>query len=246
MTVAAAEAMTLRGLLARQAVPDTRRYFRAITAAIDVAWDIAVSADLAFPRYPANARRRCASSTPTCPGCTPPPPTITRWQQRWSGSSASRTAPKGCSARTAFCGSCAATWPAAGAPSPPRPARRRPPRQAGPGATSAVTGSRLPSPSPGSPAQNGPAALAPCPAPSWTGFQAEYDTVRLHASIGYGTPDDEHQGQGEAVRQARCDGLAAARARTALRQVAGANRTSAPCRYPDSPFLGGLNAAPYR
>jgi hypothetical protein len=52
MTVAAAQAMTLRGLLARQAVPDARRYFRAITAAIDVAWDIAVGADLAFPQVP--------------------------------------------------------------------------------------------------------------------------------------------------------------------------------------------------
>ena len=52
MTVAAAQAMTLRGLLARQAVPDARRYFRAIAAAIDVAWDIAVGADLAFPQVP--------------------------------------------------------------------------------------------------------------------------------------------------------------------------------------------------
>jgi 2-polyprenyl-6-methoxyphenol hydroxylase-like FAD-dependent oxidoreductase len=52
MTVAAAQAMTLRGLLARQAVPDARRYFRAITPAIDVAWDIAAGADLAFPQVP--------------------------------------------------------------------------------------------------------------------------------------------------------------------------------------------------
>ncbi len=52
MTVAATEAMTLRGLLARRAVPDARRYFRAIAAAIDVAWDIAVGADLAFPQVP--------------------------------------------------------------------------------------------------------------------------------------------------------------------------------------------------
>ena len=33
-------------------MPDARRYFRAITAAIDVAWDIAVGADLAFPQVP--------------------------------------------------------------------------------------------------------------------------------------------------------------------------------------------------
>ena len=52
MTVAAAQAMTLRGLLARQPVPDARRYFRAITAATDVAWDMAVGADLAFPQVP--------------------------------------------------------------------------------------------------------------------------------------------------------------------------------------------------
>ena len=52
MTVAAAQAMSLRGLLARHAVPDARRYFRAIAAAIDVPWDIAVGADLAFPQVP--------------------------------------------------------------------------------------------------------------------------------------------------------------------------------------------------
>ena len=38
----------------------------------------------------------------------------------------------------------------------------------------------------------------------------EYNTVRLHASIGYVTPDDEHEGRGEAIRQARRDGLDAA------------------------------------
>jgi hypothetical protein len=41
--------------------------------------------------------------------------------------------------------------------------------------------------------------------------QAEYNTVRLHASIGYVTPDDEHEGRGEAIRQARLRGLATAR-----------------------------------
>lgn len=54
MTVAAAQAMILRGLLARQVVPDARRYFRAITAAIDPPWDIAAGADLAFPQVPGN------------------------------------------------------------------------------------------------------------------------------------------------------------------------------------------------
>jgi transposase InsO family protein len=39
-----------------------------------------------------------------------------------------------------------------------------------------------------------------------------YNTLRLHQAIGYVTPDDEHHGQGEAIRQARGKGLAQARA----------------------------------
>jgi len=34
---------------------------------------------------------------------------------------------------------------------------------------------------------------------------------RRHAAIGYVTPDDEHEGRGEAIRQARRDGIARAR-----------------------------------
>ena len=41
--------------------------------------------------------------------------------------------------------------------------------------------------------------------------RTEYNTVRLHASIGYVTPDDEHDGRGEAIRNNRVRGLAAAR-----------------------------------
>ncbi|MGH3576215.1 MAG: integrase core domain-containing protein [Mycobacterium sp.] len=41
--------------------------------------------------------------------------------------------------------------------------------------------------------------------------RAQYNTVRLHAGIGYVTPDDEHEGRGDAIRQHRRDGLAAAR-----------------------------------
>ena len=58
MTVAAAQAMTLRRLIARHAVPDARSYFRAIAAAIDVPWDIAVGADLAFPQVPGRRPAR--------------------------------------------------------------------------------------------------------------------------------------------------------------------------------------------
>ncbi len=38
--------------------------------------------------------------------------------------------------------------------------------------------------------------------------RTEYNTVRLHAAIGYVTPDDEHEGRGDAIRQQRRDGLA--------------------------------------
>jgi transposase InsO family protein len=43
--------------------------------------------------------------------------------------------------------------------------------------------------------------------------RTEYNSVRLHESIGYVTPDDEHEGRGEAIRQARRDGLERARQR---------------------------------
>jgi putative transposase len=39
----------------------------------------------------------------------------------------------------------------------------------------------------------------------------EYNTRRLHAGIGYVTPDDEHEGRGPEIRQARRDGLRRAR-----------------------------------
>jgi transposase InsO family protein len=39
----------------------------------------------------------------------------------------------------------------------------------------------------------------------------EYNTIRLHAGIGYVTPDDEHHGRGDALRQNRRNGLTAAR-----------------------------------
>jgi transposase InsO family protein len=42
--------------------------------------------------------------------------------------------------------------------------------------------------------------------------RGDYNTLRLHAAIGYVTPDDEHHGRGPAIRRARAAGLARARA----------------------------------
>jgi putative transposase len=44
-------------------------------------------------------------------------------------------------------------------------------------------------------------------------IQAQYNGVRLHAGIGYVTPNDEHEGRGKAIRKAREAGLEAARLR---------------------------------
>ncbi|MGH3456294.1 MAG: integrase core domain-containing protein [Nocardioidaceae bacterium] len=41
--------------------------------------------------------------------------------------------------------------------------------------------------------------------------RGHYNGVRLHQGIGYVTPDDEHEGRGEQIRQARRQGLARAR-----------------------------------
>jgi putative transposase len=41
--------------------------------------------------------------------------------------------------------------------------------------------------------------------------RAHYNGVRLHQGIGYVTPDDEHQGRGDAIRKARQAGLEQAR-----------------------------------
>ena len=43
-------------------------------------------------------------------------------------------------------------------------------------------------------------------------IRGEYNTVRLHAAIGYVTPDDEHQRRGPEIRRARIAGLRRARA----------------------------------
>ena len=41
--------------------------------------------------------------------------------------------------------------------------------------------------------------------------RVEYNTIRLHAGIGYVTPDDEHEGRGPQIRHARQAGLHRAR-----------------------------------
>jgi putative transposase len=43
-------------------------------------------------------------------------------------------------------------------------------------------------------------------------IRTEYNTIRLHASIGYVTPEDEHHGRGPAIRRARAAGMRCARA----------------------------------
>jgi 2-polyprenyl-6-methoxyphenol hydroxylase-like FAD-dependent oxidoreductase len=52
MTVAAVEALALRRLLARHPVPDPAHYYRRIARVVDVPWQIAVGADLAYPEVP--------------------------------------------------------------------------------------------------------------------------------------------------------------------------------------------------
>jgi len=43
-------------------------------------------------------------------------------------------------------------------------------------------------------------------------IRTDYNTLRLHAAIGYVTPDDEHHGRGPQVRRARAAGMRRARA----------------------------------
>lgn len=54
----------------------------------------------------------------------------------------------------------------------------------------------------------------------------DYNTVRLHAGIGYVTPDDEHEGRGAQIRKARREGMRKARTdRIAYRRQHPINRT---------------------
>ena len=63
--------------------------------------------------------------------------------------------------------------------------------------------------------------------------RVEYNTVRLHAGIGYVTPDDEHEGRGPQIRQARRAGLhRSRRARIAYHRSQRSQRQ--PPRPPDA------------
>ncbi len=75
-------------------------------------------------------------------------------------------------------------------------------------------------------------------------IRTEYNTVRLHASIGYVTPDDEHHGRGPGIRRARAAGLRRARAERIERNRA--SKSSVPPPRPPtcaSSPLQGLEAA---
>jgi putative transposase len=56
----------------------------------------------------------------------------------------------------------------------------------------------------------------------------QYNSVRLHAGIGYVTPNDEHEGRGEQIRKAREAGLEQAR----LRRIAYHRANPTPTRPP--------------
>ena len=54
-------------------------------------------------------------------------------------------------------------------------------------------------------------------------IRGEYNTTRLHAAIGYVTPEDEHHGRGPGIRRARAAGLKRARAER-IKQNRASNR----------------------
>ncbi len=61
-----------------------------------------------------------------------------------------------------------------------------------------------------------------------TVVRVRYNTVRLHEGIGYVTPDDEHEGRGEAIRKAREAGLEQARLARLARHRAQRETTTKP------------------
>ena len=52
-------------------------------------------------------------------------------------------------------------------------------------------------------------------------IRGEYNKVRLHAAIGYVTPDDEHHGRGPQIRRARTAGMRQARSERIKQNRAG-------------------------
>jgi putative transposase len=62
-------------------------------------------------------------------------------------------------------------------------------------------------------------------------IRVHWNSVRLHEGIGYVTPNDEHEGRGEAIRKARQAGLEQARNRRLARHRQ--NRHTQPIQDPD-------------
>ena len=62
----------------------------------------------------------------------------------------------------------------------------------------------------------------------------EYNTVRLHSGIGYVTPDDEHEGRGEAIRKDRGADLV-----QALQRRLAHHRSEREINYPEDPTMLG-------
>jgi hypothetical protein len=71
-------------------------------------------------------------------------------------------------------------------------------------------------------------------------LRSHYNGVRLHAGIGYVTPDDEHEGRDQAIRKAREAGLEEAR----LRRLA-YHRSRRPSAPPGDPAMLA-NSTPFR
>lgn len=67
MAVAAMEAVALRALLRGGPLPTAREYFRRIAKVIDIPWEIAVGADLAFPGVPGKRTTKVRMVNPYLP-----------------------------------------------------------------------------------------------------------------------------------------------------------------------------------
>jgi putative transposase len=68
-------------------------------------------------------------------------------------------------------------------------------------------------------------ATPPSSRPNWTAHDSSTTASSCTPRSGYVTPDDEHEGRGDAIRQARRDGLARAQqARIAYRRSKDENK----------------------